>query len=416
MSTINPNGGVSAPTGPVAVGGRPQAVSGPKIPVPRAPAAKVVKVKAHTRVVQPKVTQPAAPYAAAVQSAVDAKFGPQIQAAQQGIVNQQYGQMRASHWFQDYQNMLQAQQQATAQQAQALAHALGAYSPAAAQTGNPQADALAQQAALSQQHMGQAFAGTQSQLSQNLANQFATGLIPGASLANQAYQQNATNQIGQLQQQLGTLKSNANVYGQGVRSQLAQQDYKNSIAKQRNDIAAKALGIRTKTLNNVQIPLAKSLINNRVQGQRLGRAKLQQTKNQNAVNNALKVNNLALKSYLAAHPELKQRGGGGFSPTQVRKSAANFRRMSAMLDENAVVSNPQGAVDALVKGKAKADPVVANAVVESIVNNGSVSRATATAYFRATGQHLHVSPTAHPISGSKNLGQIVAGVLQKLGK
>lgn len=406
---------------------------------PKPQPAKTVKVKAHSRTVKPRTFRgntpvytypgfgttpdssptpsagpPVDPSKALLDAAVRLRFGGQ----EAGINNQLAANARFSSgvpaWYQQAIGEIKGiAANGAAQNANTLAHVQNYNSPAAA-TGTPDAA----QAANARNNLNAQFAA---QLGGNAqANQDFMSRMQAGMLTQRGNTQNAANRDRQtLLSEQTALKGQKGDYRQGLvadqQAQQAKADLDDRKLQATLAIAGGKLDLAQKILTDVTKPNAAVTRKTKIKNANTQAATQQETAGQHKIDNAIKVNKLALDAFTKAHPELSSKGRKGkpaFTGTQKRKAASNFRTLSASLDDNAVHKDPNGAVNALVKGK-KTDPVVANAIVESIRNHGSVTRETAVLYYRATGHHLHVSPNAKKIPG--DLGKVVSGFLNGLG-
>ena len=242
----------------------PRAVSATPQPTTRGP--RIVKVKAHTRVVRPKAQpkpQPQAdPYAQIINNALNTKYGPAVSAVNQAIGQSQASQGRLTNWFQDYQNRMaqtiQAQQQAAQNmQAQLLSQQ------------EQTVPGMNAQATQSRNALGNGQAGTLGLVAQNNAA-FLQALQSAGALQGQQAVQTEGNRQAALRgagvngmrglQELAAERGNDAF---NLRTQLKSADQKAQNDAIKNNLAAQALGLKVQTLNNVQIPLANSLMKNR---------------------------------------------------------------------------------------------------------------------------------------------------------
>lgn len=273
-----------------------------------------------------------------VDAAVRLKYGPQQDALNQQIQQNTRYTSGLSDWYSNAMNEirgLQAQQAAQSQQQ------LGALTNYASQA--TLANPTDQQAAASRNALQAQFANESSRdAASNSAAMDRLAAAYAAQQGNSAYQANVQRQ--QLLAQQGQLGSQKADYATTYGADLAQAEQKALSDAQKNQIAAKALGLKVDTLNKVQIPLAQSLMTNRTASQKTARSNVRlkksqqaETKHQNAVNNALKVGSQSEKA-LNDSLKLQQKGKGSnksngrYTQTQLNKYDNQWRGALALAD------------------------------------------------------------------------------------
>lgn len=408
----------SYPSAPYARSGKSQPRS------PRGPK-KTITVKRHTRTVSkpPKNHPPKGPQAplppsdqALIDAAVRSRFAPEEQGLRNQLTQNAMYSAGLNDWYKQATDQIRALQSGANANVQGTIGQVQAYASQPTLPGNAQ-DA---QAATARNNLNAAFAA------QIAANATSNSGALDRFMAAMAVQQ--ANQAGEAQLQrmglygqqgqLGRQKAD---FGLTYGSQLAQSQQKALTDRQKLELAAKALNIKLDTLNNVQKPLAKSLIKDRGTKAKQGRSKIRETKQQHAIQNALDVNDLALKAYKLAHPNAGKKGAGSnstYSKSKVQGFRANWDYAQAtakQLRDKKTYTDKQGRQKPVTQD-------VAYSALLAATKDPDIAKAAALAAFGqpipADLRHRLAIKGVHPpkVKKQQTIGGVVQNVLQNLEK
>lgn len=309
----------------------PRAYHGPKNdPIFKAAfPAKKVKVKQHTRnAARPKKNAapaiapvPVDPNQAIIDAATNARYGPQELAIKQQLAQNARFTGGLPTWYANAMDEIRGLQAGQQKLAADTAARVGSYNSAATLV-NP----TDQQAANARNNLNAEF--TQKLAADATANsggldRFIAAM--GIQKANELYGANVDreNLIGQR----GALGSEKAAYATQYGGEIAKQDAATATKQQANDIAAKALGIKTQTLKKVQIPLAKSLASDRTAKQKVARSTTRERVRHDQQMEALGLTRNNIAKWKAEHPSAGKKNAGSnstYSKSKVQGFRANW--------------------------------------------------------------------------------------------
>lgn len=396
------------PSAPRAIGGKVQPKS------PRGPKIRKVKVKSHQRTVKPRTPSATKPgldttQKALLDAAVKLRYGGQEQAINQQLQQNARFTSGVPAWYQQAIGEIKGIGATQMAQNQQTLQGIQNYNSPAAQTGTPEA----QQAAAARNSLNSQYAtmfGRDAQANSDFMARMQAGMQTqqGNTLnAANHERQNLLAQQGQLRGEEGSYKTQllSEQQSAAAKADLEDRKLQASLA-----IADGKLNLARDILNNVTKPKTQATIRQGRSKVRQGaarvrneQARIRETKKQHGVDNAIKVNRLALDAYMKAHPELSKKGGAtgqSFTPTQVRSAQKKFRTIHGSLKPEYVKQHPELSIRRIIKEKG-VDPLMARAIVQSIAGGG-VDRKTATAFYRAYGFHLKVNDL-----GEKTVGNVI---------
>lgn len=378
---------------------------------------KKVKVAKPPRVKGPRTAAPKPPALptdqALINAAVRSRFAPQEQALNNTLNSNTRYTSGLGDWYGNALNEIRGIQAAGNA---ATSQMVGQVQQYASQPTLP--NAADQQAATARNNLNAEFAA---KLGANgISNAGALDRIAAAMLIQQGNQRNAANvERQQLLGQQGSLGQQKADYGLTYGADLQSARDKAALDDAKNQLAAKALGLKIDEYENVKVPLAKSLAGDRRNKQKVARSKTRQARQQNEISNALKVNDLALKAYKLANPDAGKKNAGSNS-TYSKAKIQGFRANWDYARATAQQLKKQGTV---ASGPHKGKPITVDDAYQALLGaTKDPDIAKAAAYLGygkaippALRQRLAVKGVHPPkVKKQANLGTAVVNVFKKL--